>query len=204
MYIQEKNVVRDGILVTKININCFAIDEKQFIKDKFKRQYNADINITYPYVASIQDHTGVLCAAGFRFAKNEKLFLEQYFDKPVEDIIGVERFKIVEIGNLAVDDFTKLFKFLAEVSEYLIDSNIETVCITATEKLARILQRRDIQGYILTEANPSDLQESNENWGEYYSTNPKVYTFNLKENITKLQELSYVFKRGYKNVHYYK
>lgn len=205
MYIQQQALeVGPGSVTTKISANCFANGEKQFIKDKFKNQYNADISITYPYIASIKDYTGILCAAGFRFAKNEKLFLEQYLDCPIENKIGVERSKIVEIGNLAVDDFTKLFQFLSEISVFLIDNEVDIVCITATEKLSRILQRRDIKGHILTDAKQDSLQTSDENWGAYYATKPKVYTFSLKENIKKLEELSNTFKKGTKNVYYYK
>src|SRR6218665_1692324 len=83
---------------------------EQFIKNIYKKSYDADIAVTYPTLMSVRNADGgILAAAGFRLAKTEPLFLEQYTREPIESVTSrlysrsIRRGAIAEIGNLASD-----------------------------------------------------------------------------------------------------
>ena len=51
---------------------------------------------------SVRDAGGtILAAVGFRYAKEEPLFLENYTGAPIEQVLRTPRERIAEIGNLA-------------------------------------------------------------------------------------------------------
>ena len=84
---------------------------EQFIADRFFESHRATITSFMPLLIGIMNAENEFVAAvGIREADEEALFLEHYFDLPIERVINacapiefrpVQRSGIVEIGNLA-------------------------------------------------------------------------------------------------------
>src|SRR5690606_16536075 len=73
-----------------------------FIESVYLARYDARIRAHYPNLVAVRAADGTLAAAaGFRIARQGRLFLEQYTGDDVDRIVGVARERIVEIGNLA-------------------------------------------------------------------------------------------------------
>ena len=66
-----------------------SLEVKLFIKDIYQKYYKAKININYPTLMAILDkNNNILSAVGFRSANNQKLFLEQYLEQNIEDVLS--------------------------------------------------------------------------------------------------------------------
>ena len=81
---------------------------ERFIEDQFLDRFGSVISEHYPTLLSLQNEAGgVLATLGLRSAAGEPLFLEHYFDEPIEHVIGQTlgvlpaRTDILEIGSLA-------------------------------------------------------------------------------------------------------
>src|SRR5210317_153922 len=70
-------------------------DTEVFVREVFLKAYRAKLDTFYPLLVSINYPDGEYAAvAGVRPAGSEALFSEHYLDKPVDQILGVERQKI--------------------------------------------------------------------------------------------------------------
>jgi len=161
---------------------------ENFIKRIYSRAYNASIEVHYPILLSVRDRQdNILAALGFRYAMHENLFLEQYLQKPVEQILDVPRNEITEIGNLAsVGGGASIFLFAA-VTAYLNSINQNYAVITGTRMIHHRLKMLGIRPRILAQADPGLLVKSHEDWGTYYSTQPHVLTGRLDQAYKRLQ-----------------
>ena len=99
---------------------------ESFIASRFETVHDAHVTSFMPQLLALFDCNGAIKAAiGVRGACQDNLFLEHYFDQPIERVIGdkveysqpeVDRKQVVEVGNLAsVDRFAsrRLFEMLA-------------------------------------------------------------------------------------------
>lgn len=66
-----------------------AYEIKAFISDVFYRFYKAKIKVGFPHLLSVigLDKT-IFAAVGFRVAAESELFLEQYLDEKVEEVVS--------------------------------------------------------------------------------------------------------------------
>jgi hypothetical protein len=160
-----------------------------FIRDIYKREYNADITISYPILMSIRDAQGnILAALGFRYAADEPLFLEQYTHEPIEDILQAPRAEIAEVGNLAsAGGGASLFLFAA-IASYLTAKDIKYITITGTDFLHRYFKGLGLQPQKICDANLTSLNSDGQNWGSYYDKNPRVLAGSLPHAIEKLKQ----------------
>ncbi|MFG5409585.1 thermostable hemolysin [Piscinibacter sakaiensis] len=73
-----------------------------FVAAVFSERYGAELRQFAPMLAARRDEGGALvAAAGWRVADAGPLFLEQYLSRPVEELLGAPRGRIVEVGHLA-------------------------------------------------------------------------------------------------------
>ena len=78
-----------------------------FIRRIYADRYGADVQQFAPVLASLRDSSGIVAAAGYRNAAPGPLFLERYFDAPIESLLAAHaepppaRDRIVEVGHLA-------------------------------------------------------------------------------------------------------
>ena len=106
-----------------------------FIKDIYRRSYGADISVTYPMLMSVRDADGhILAAAGFRVAEQEPLFLEQYIQSPIEQVLAG-----IYNRNVARSDIAEIRRDVSERTE-----RIETFCASPLTVLLLQVARCDI------------------------------------------------------------
>lgn len=155
---------------------------EQFIHDVFAKNYGANVQQFMPTLISLRGANGELVAAfGLRKADHETLFLEQYLDTPIENVLSnrlnkpVTRNQITEIGNLAVSNPRNAGVLIAHVIQHSLDIGVEWCVATAHHSLQNGLIKggRDVFALEVADKNrltPDELAT----WGSYYSNQPQV------------------------------
>lgn len=170
---------------------AFAKDREtveRFITDIYAKSYGAKINIHYPVLMSVSDEEGKLLAAtGFRSASDEPLFLEQYLDASVENVLSVPRSQIVEIGNLASDGGGASLYLFAALAAYLNYKGFSQAVVTSTDFLERRFKQMGLTPKRHAKANPALLLSAGEDWGSYYDTQPHVISGSVEHGYKRLQ-----------------
>ncbi len=154
---------------------------ERFLEDAYGRAFGGRLRSHYPVLMGVWDAQGGLhAAAGFRFASDGPLFLEQYLDAPVEHAVAAvaggraERDGIAEIGNLASSSpGASIFLFLA-LAGYLDRQGCRWAVATATRQLRRIFGRAGFTTRKLAEARADALGPACSDWGSYYEQDPQV------------------------------
>lgn len=153
-----------------------------FIAAVFRQSYGATITHFMPELIALRDQRGVLMAAfGMRKAASERLFLEQYIDEPIEDLMTrqlgqtISRAEITCIGNLAVANPRNAGVLIAHVIQYSLDTGVEWAVATAHHSLQNGLIKGGRDVYPLAMAHPQRLPESEQaTWGSYYRHTPQI------------------------------
>ncbi len=175
---------------------CFMPERQRvenFIRTIYRDHYDADITVTYPTLMSVRNADGeILAAVGFRLASEAPLFLEQYTRAPIEHMLSsiyaedIRRDEIVEIGNLAsAGKGASIFLFGA-ISSYLLNRHISYATVTGTEQLRKRFRLLGLQPHTLCNADRSLLEDTQNNWGSYYATQPKVLAGSLEASMAQL------------------
>lgn len=167
---------------------------ERFIENKFRDSYGAEIARHYPVLMSVRDESdAILGAAGFRCAKDEPLFLEQYLFHAVEEshrrVSGEARPRhaFVEVGNLASSGSgASIFLFTA-LHAYLLQHGFATSAVTATDFLHRYFLKLGLKPNVLGAADQSLLPDNGTSWGSYYEANPRVITGDMRETYEQLK-----------------
>jgi hypothetical protein len=155
---------------------------EQFIKGIFFQVCGAKVRFFLPTLMSLRDLDGKLIAAcGIRSAGAERLYMEQYMDKPIEQVLServsstVERNDIVEIGNYSVAEMGMSRLLISAIFDQLHATSKQWAVFTAVQVVRNTLLKSDIVPEILCDANIERLPpEEQSNWGNYYEQNPKV------------------------------
>lgn len=175
----------------------FAPDRKRverFIEEKFRQSYGAEIVRHYPILMSVRDgQDNILGALGFRYAKEEPLFLEQYLTGNIEEthfrLTGEhkDRGEFVESGNLAsLGDGASIFLFTA-MHAYLLQHGFTTIAVTATDFLHRYFLKLGLKPHVLGPANQALLPDGGASWGSYYQANPRIITGDMRDTYDRLK-----------------
>lgn len=154
---------------------------ESLIEHVYAASYNAVITQHHPYLIGVHAEDGsVIAAAGFRPAAEERLFLEHYLSRSIEEEIAAiaspspARPEIVEIGSfVSIGKGGSLFLFIA-LMELLRRNGFAYAAATVTESLGRTLRAFDIECLDLAPASPAVLPDHGTSWGTYYRTNPRV------------------------------
>jgi hypothetical protein len=172
-------------------IPAFAKDREAveaFITGIYAASYNAYIHIHYPVLMSVRDEAGrILAATGFRPASEGDLFLEQYLDAPVEEILQTPRKEIVEIGNLASNGGGASLYLFAALAAYLNYGEFTQAVVTSTDFLETRFRQIGLQPKRHTKADPALLLQDDEDWGTYYDTQPHVMSGSVVQGYKRLQ-----------------
>jgi hypothetical protein len=182
---------------TSFNMDVFSqsctgrVAAEQFIKQGFKKAYNADISIPMPQVLTV--NTGDFKAAlGIRSA-NSSLFIEQYLPRPIEKMSAlvnenIPRDNIVEIGCLYsnANRFTIPLFIVTAIS--LFYQGYSHLVFSGTDKVLNIISKADIDFTHLCDAKQSLLTPSSDYSGSYHKTNPKVALIALSNVIKTINK----------------
>jgi len=172
--------------------NCAGrLAAEQFIKQGFKKTYSANISISMSQVLTVK--TGHFKAAlGIRSA-NSPLFIEQYLPCPIEKSSAlvnenIPRERIVEIGCLYsnANRFTIPLFLVTAVS--LFYQGYSHLVFSGTDKVLNITSKAGVDFTHLCDANQSLLNPSDDDWGSYYETQPKVVLVTLSNVIKAINK----------------
>jgi len=156
--------------------------QEAFIREKFQLAHNAEIHHFMPEFLTLQNTDNQLVAiCGMRSARNQALFLEQYLELPIEQVLSLQtgkairRESIIEVGNLAISSPSHIRKLLASLNTHLHTTDAEWVVFTGIASLYNSLIKLNIPMYILANADVIRLPaEQRSAWGSYYHQCPQV------------------------------
>ncbi len=160
---------------------------EQFIKTGFKKCYNANINVTTPYLISLKKGS-FKSALGLRSAKSA-LFIEQYLNNSIEDTLAekgeaVVRKQIAEIAHLYSNSRTFTLPLLLVTATSLKLKGFELMAFTGTAHVIRLIQKTGIKVHELAAAEATKLAPSSDSWGSYYTSQPVVAYINLNNVLS--------------------
>lgn len=175
-------------------------DTTHFIREKYRETYNAHLVECMPWLLNLFDAQGELRAAcGIRRATAGPLYLEQYLDRPAEELLSqhfhsdISRSSLVEVGNFAAIDGPSAQVMFAAVCLLLNRYHFSHVVFTGTHKIRHIFSRLRLTPVMLTDAQPERLSDNPEQWGTYYQYQPQVMAGELAEGLTALRQNSLFF-----------
>lgn len=161
-----------------------------FIAAAFREQHGAEIHSFMPELLSLRNSAGMLRAvAGYRTAQQERLFLEQYLDEPVEAVLAtklarpVERAQIIEIGNLASNGCRQARYLVSLLPRFLLDRGYTWVVFTATSLVRNVLESVGAPLTELAVADSSRVMAGSDAWGAYYRNDPRVMAAYLPDGL---------------------
>lgn len=195
LYMKERPLARVSPLSPRvIDISGFLSPERSrvedFIKSIYYEKYGAEISVDYPVLMSVRNEQGdILAALGFRYAGQEKLFLESYTQNPIESFVKGGREQIVEIGNLAsAGQGASIFLFAA-LASYLDRKGIQYATITGTDYLHGYFKRIGLNPQEICRADIKSVSQDGQQWGTYYDTQPRVLIGSVQNGVKRLKKV---------------
>ncbi len=156
-------------------------EAEEFVRGRFRRTHGAHIATFMPTFLLLLDARGELCAvAGYRCAALEPLFLERYVALPIEQILASEtgararRAEIFEVGNFAAVDSRRAKKLMSFMAPWFLARSARWIVFTATASIRGILTAMGGHCTELSTADGACVAGGQDEWGRYYSTDPRV------------------------------
>nr|WP_294850542.1 thermostable hemolysin [uncultured Sphingomonas sp.] len=158
-----------------------AIAAKQLIERRYAIVHGAVPAADYPYFCVVDpgDAGEPKAALGYRIASEDRLFLEDYLDFPIEKAVShlfgrvVERDRIVEIGAHASDRSRATVALWARTARHL-DGVADVAVAVLTAPLRSMFARLGIEIREICPADPLRLPGGAAHWGQYYAQRPAV------------------------------
>ncbi|MDA9557426.1 thermostable hemolysin [Vibrio sp.] len=168
-------------------------DVIQQVHTRYKNAFNADLNLFMPQFFVLVEGDKIKSLCGFRVAKKEALFLEQYLDDKAEYLLSKEyneripRESLIEFGQLAsfVKGLSPYHFYL--MTQYLVRMGYKWCIFTATDLLYVMIKRLGLKPSVLSEADASRIENAKTIWGTYYDRKPRIIAGNLVESLTVLE-----------------
>ncbi len=162
------------------------IELEDYVRDAFARKHGAVVRSFMPTLLAFRDRGGALRGVtGVRGAHEERLYLEQYLARPIEQALAealrsrgapvVSRRDIAEVGNLAGASCRAAVRMVAHVPAYLASQGYAWIVFTATGTLREILAGFGAPLIELARADGASVAAASDEWGRYYDTDPRVY-----------------------------
>lgn len=167
---------------------------ERFIERQYFARFGSLIVEHYPTLLSLQTNEGnVLATIGLRDASREPLFLERYFDEPIERMIShttgarPPRADILEIGNMASIGRMASARLIAASSSYLATCHCRYAVVTATQDLRRMLGSFGLAWRGLGSARADRLPDHGRSWGTYYEQNPEILVGEIRQSSGRIR-----------------
>lgn len=153
-----------------------------FVQSIFIKAYGARLNSFYPLLMTMTDPDGGYAAvAGIRPAGGEALFSEYYLKAPVEQVLGIDRMKVVEIGNLAPSSAGQARWLICTLTAFLTGAGFSHVVFTAVPRLYNAFRRMGLPLTKHADARQEQLPAGQaDDWGTYYGCRPAVYSGDIR------------------------
>jgi len=166
------------------------LELESFIRETFARKHGATVSLFMPRLLALRGASDTLSGAiGCRGADEERLYLEQYLDQPVEVALGaklgtpVSRSVITELGNLATVGCRAARRLVTLLPAYLTERHQEWVVFTATGMIREILESVGAPMLELAAADGNRVAGGRDQWGAYYCTDPRVMAIHVPSGL---------------------
>ncbi len=174
---------------------------KQFIQRCFHDQYDASIDIYGNHLIALLDNEQrIQAAVGYQSAADGPLFLEQYLDQPIEQLLSlksgqpqrqlsISRDQILEVGNLASHSNGWTRQLILSLAPFYYSQGFEWLVITVTPRVLNSFHKLGIGLELipLAAADPARLDHDPERWGSYYQERPLVMAGQISRGIRRLK-----------------
>ena len=168
----------------------------------FARIYGASVSRFMPMLLGLRQQGQILAVVGLRPAADEALFLEQYLDEPVPQMISrrglaAPRDTVIEVGNLVSNSPGLARLLIVALTHYLQTAGFKWVAFTGTPALLNSFSRLTLSPIDLGVADPSRLGAGVAEWGSYYDTRPHVMAGYIPEGFVQLCSNQIFQRLGY-------
>lgn len=168
-----------------------------FVSEAFNAAYGARIAHFMPNLMTLRNDSGRLLAVlGMRGPGDHRMFLEQYLDQPVDQVLSaatgvpVDRRALVEVGNFAVGAAGGGRWLITALTAYLYSAARTWAVFTCGPELQNAFRRLGIQLIDLAAADPNRLSpDEQDRWGSYYAQRPRVMAANVAQSHHVLSAL---------------
>jgi hypothetical protein len=167
---------------------------ESFIHQHYARAYDADVRHFLPRLLVLHDDTELQAVLGFKRARGNRLFLEQYLDSPIEVALSlrlgryIPRYGLVEVGNLVTAHAGGARWLIAALTAYLKGAGYDWAVFTAVTALRNAFTRLGVELVSLAPADATRLApEERAHWGSYYATEPMVVAASVHQSYDALQ-----------------
>ncbi len=158
-----------------------------FIQEIYQARYGASVKEFAPILVGLADEHGQLVAAvGYRCAEATPLFLEQYFDVPIEQVmsrnagVDLSRADLVEVAHLVARKPGQGRRMMRELGVLLRSQGVVWIVSTVTRELRHLFSRMGIAPLALGVADAGRLGDGVKAWGSYYEHEPVVLAVQLQ------------------------
>ncbi len=170
---------------------------EDFVRQAFGVAYDAQVKHFLPTLMALRNDRGCLLAVlGLRETGAEPLFLEQYLDRPVEQVLAgvvggpVDRSSLVEVGNFAVGAAGGGRWLITALTAYLYAAGRSWTVFTCGPELQNAFRRLGVELVDLGAADPGRLAaDERARWGSYYAQKPRVMAANVAQSHQVLSAL---------------
>lgn len=167
---------------------------ENFIHDCFAQMHGARIRHFMPRLLSLHAGRGDMVAAfGLREARDARLFLESYLDRPIEAVLqqrlgqAVRREEIIEVGNLSARYPGAARLLIVALTALLHAAGYRWVVFTGTTALRNGFERLGLRPMELAPATLQHLPISERaDWGRYYEASPVVMAGDIAQGYRAL------------------
>lgn len=160
---------------------------EHFIQEIYQARYGASVKEFAPVLLGLKDeYERLVAAVGYRFAQAAPLFLEQYFDDPIEQVmsrnagVDLSRAGLVEVAHLVAFKPGQGRRMMSELGTLLQSKGVTWIVSTVTKELRHLFVRMGIAPLALGTANADRLGDSARDWGRYYEHEPVVLAVQLQ------------------------
>ncbi len=133
----------------------------------------------------IEEDDQPLAVLGYQSAAAGPLFLEQYLDAPVDQMLlgrgetvnsvaRLDRHRIVEVGNFASRDRAATMELLQQLPDFLAREGFEWLVFTGTPRVCALVASFGAPLLDLGRADPARLKTGAAHWGRYYESTPRI------------------------------
>lgn len=167
---------------------------ESYIYQCFAEQYQAHIDHFLPNLVTLQCNHHISAAVGFGNAAETPLFVEQYFERSLEQAVSaalcqpIDRSQIAEIGNLASNRRGSAYLLFCVIAHLLYRMGYQWMVFTATPQVEKLLRRMGLEPIALATADPAKLGDKAELWGSYYQVKPTVFVGSLSQGRKAIEQ----------------
>lgn len=123
---------------------------------------------------------GILSCVGINMPGKESFFIEQYLDKPLENLMSetvgskICRADVAEIETLATGDKGLSRLTMIGLTGIIKSRGVRYIAFSGNKTVRNILESIGIPLHFLAKASPEKLEGGVEEWGSYYESEPEV------------------------------